>query len=108
MHYLLQLIGQEEYKHKMVYETNLLDPMWWVNSLLGSATVLVILVELWLLSYVRRIPNIKSFALLLIGIDSAMLIFAVFSGNGISITSGILILIIGIFSWIAFSGFNEK
>jgi len=91
----------------MAYETNLLDPMWWVNSLLGSATVLVILLELWLLSYVRKIPNIKGFSLILLGINGMIVIFAVFSGEGLTLTTGVLVFLMAIFGYMAFSGFNE-
>ena len=92
----------------MAYETELLNPMWWVNSLLGSATVLVILIELWVLTFLRKIPNIKMFSIIIIGLNVPLLLFAVFSGEGLTITTGVLVLFIVIYGAIAFSGFNDS
>lgn len=109
MHYLLRLIGQGGYKHKMVqvYETSLLDPMWWVNSLLGSTVMLVIIIELLILSYVRKIPNIKTFSMILIALNGAIMLFAIFAGEGLTLTSGLLVFLMAIFGYFAFSGFSD-
>ena len=92
----------------MVYETNLLDPMWWINSLLGSATILIILMELWVLSFLRKIPNMKIFSMIIIGLNVPLVLFSIFGGNGLSITTGVLVLFIAIFGYIAFSGFSDS
>lgn len=92
----------------MAYETNLLDPMWWVNSLLGSPTILIILVELWVLSYVRKIPNMKTFALIIIGLNIPLVIYSIFGGDGLTLTTGLLVLFIAIYGYIAFSGFSDS
>ena len=91
----------------MAYETDLLDPVWWVNSLVGNTTVLLLLIQIWLLSYVRKIPNIKTFAVIIIGINISVIGYGIFAGEGLTIGSAFLTLLMVIFGYIAFSGFND-
>jgi len=91
----------------MVYETNLLDPMWWVNNLLGSTTMLLVIVEIWMLSFIRKIPNVRAFVFILMGINIFVLIFAVFNGAGLTLGSGLLgllLVILAIFAWSSYNG----
>ena len=90
-----------------IYSTELLNPSWWIDSLIGNTTILVILIEIWLLSFIRKIPNIKTFTIILFGINIYILIFSVFSGDGLTLSNGVLVLIMAIFGILAFGGFNE-
>lgn len=92
----------------MIYETELLNPVWWVNSLFGNATLLIVLIEIWLLSFIRRIPNITSFAIILMGINGVILIFGIFGGEGLTLSQSLLGLMLVIFGIIAWSSYNDS
>lgn len=92
----------------VIYETNLLDPMWWVNSLIGNVTILIIIIEIWLLSYIRKIPNIHTFAVILMGINIVLLFYGVFSGEGITLGQSLLGVMIVIFGIIAYSSYSDS
>lgn len=92
----------------VIYETNLLDPIWWINSLVGNVTIVIALVEIWLLSYIRKIPNIHTFALILMGINIVLLFFGIFSGEGITLGQSLLGLMIVIFAIIAYTSFSDS
>ncbi len=92
----------------MVYETSLLDPMWWVNSLIGNVTVLVAIVEIWLLSYIRKIPNIHTFAIILMGINIVLLFYGIFNGEGITLGQSLLGVMVVIFAIVAYSSYSDS
>lgn len=92
----------------MTYTTELLNPMWWVNNLIGDVFLLVVLLEIWLLSFVRKIPNVKMISILLIGVNSLIMIYAIFVTEGITIGQSLLGVMILIFGIIAWSSFNNS
>lgn len=92
----------------MEYTTELLEPMWWINNLLGSVVVLAIVVELWLLSYIRRIPNVRTYIFILFAINIPIMVYATFTEEGLTLGTAALGLIMVVFAVIAFSGYNSE
>lgn len=92
----------------MVYETSLLDPMWWIDSLVGNVTIVIALVEIWLLSYIRKIPNIHTFAIILMAINVVLLFYGVFSGAGITLGQSLLGIMLVIFAIIAYTSYSDS
>lgn len=92
----------------MVYETDLLNPVWWVDSLLGSMSLLIIIVEFWILSFLRKIPNITLFSIVIMVINGLILLYGIFSGEGMVLSQSMLGLLILIFGIIAWSNYNDS
>lgn len=90
------------------YETELLDPMWWISSLFGEWTIFLALVELFILTFIRKIPNIHTFSFILISMNAMIMIHAIFSGEGITIGTGLLTLMLVIYAIIFWSSYNDS
>lgn len=92
----------------VTYETNLLDPIWWINSLLGNWFLAIAIVQLWLLSYIRKIPNITTMSFILIAINGILFFYGIFVGEGITIGTSLMALVMLIWALIAWSGYNNS
>lgn len=92
----------------VIYETNLLNPMWWIDSLIGSVYILLALVEIWMLSFIRKIPNIHTFAIILMGINIVLLFYGILSGEGITLGQSLLGVMLVIFAIIAYSSYSDS
>ena len=82
--------------------------MWWIDSLIGSVTMVIALVEIWLLSYIRKIPNIDTFAIILMGINIVLLFYGIFNGEGITLGQSLLGVMLVIFAVIAYSSYSDS
>jgi uncharacterized membrane protein len=91
-----------------IYETNLLEPIWWINSLFGEWTIFLALAELFILSFIRKIPNIQTFSFILISMNVMIMIHAIFSGEGITMGTGLLTLMLVIYAIIFWSSYNDS
>jgi len=92
----------------VIYETSLLDPMWWINSLIGNVTIVIALIEIWLLSYIRKIPNIHTFAIVLMSMNIVLLFYGIFNGEGITLGQSLLGVMLVIFAIIAYSSYSDS
>ncbi len=92
----------------VTYETNLLDVTWWVNSLLGNWFLAVAVLQIWLLSYIRKIPNITTMSFILMAINGVLLVYGIFQGTGITLGTSLMALVMLIWAMIAWSGYNNS
>jgi len=92
----------------MSYATELLDPMWWIGNLFGDVFLFVAIIEIFLLSFFRRIPNITTFSLILMGLNILVLIFGGLANEGITLGQGLLGLMIVIFGIMAWTNYNNS
>ena len=92
----------------MEYEIDILNPMWWIENLIGDVFLLLVFLEIWLLSFIRKIPNITTISIMMIGINSLIMIFAIFTTEGITLGQSLLGLLILIFGVITWSSYNNS
>lgn len=90
------------------YETDLLNPIWWMDSLLGNTFIAIAVIQLFLLSYIRKIPNINTMSFVLVAINAVLLFYAVFRGEGASLGTGLLTLVILVWAVIAYTGYENS
>jgi hypothetical protein len=92
----------------MAYTTDLLNPVWWVDSLFGNWILFVAIIEIWLLGYIRRIPNVKTITMVLLSINVLILIYSIFGEAGASIGTGLIALAMFIMAYILWKGEESK
>lgn len=88
----------------MAYETDILNPSWWINSLIGSWTLFFVILQLWLLTFIRRIANVRLFAVVLLSLNGLLLFYGIWQGEGSVMNNSLLTLMILIFAFIIWGG----
>lgn len=91
----------------MVYETDLLNPMWWITSLVGNIYLFLGLIQLFLMSKIRKIPNVKFLALVMLGINGIIMFYGILQNEGNIIDKGLFVLVMIIYAFIVWGGENS-
>ncbi len=91
----------------MAYTPDLLNPVWWIESLLGSIVVFMLIVQLWLLTYIRRIPNSQPMLWIFMMINIIFVAFGWLSAEGFYITKAFMALILVIIGFIMWRSWNS-
>ncbi len=89
----------------MAYTPDLLNPVWWIESLLGSIIIFMLLVQLWFLSYIRKIPNSQPMMMIFFIIN---IIFVVYGLPGFVIAKAFMTLILVVVAFVMWRSWNKS